>query len=114
MQAALEMGELMAQFNAERSATGKVPVGLGIGIASGEVVAGYAGTPQRTAYVCVGAAVERAARPEALAGGGAGAVLIDGRTRAAIGGRVPTETVSPAVLPGSPTAVPVHALKPAA
>ena len=69
VRAALEMGELMAQFNAERAATGRAPVGLGIGIASGEVVAGYTGTPQRTAYVCVGAAVERAARLEALAGG---------------------------------------------
>jgi class 3 adenylate cyclase len=114
VQAALEMGELMAQFNAERAAAGKAPVGLGIGIARGEVVAGYAGTPQRTVYVCIGAAVERAARLEALAGGSAGAVLIDGATRAAVAGRVPTETVSPAVLPGSPTAVPVHALKPPA
>ena len=114
VQAAREMGELMAQFNAERAATGKAPVGLAIGIASGEVVAGYAGTPQRTAYVCVGAAVERAARLEALAGGSAGAVLIDGATRTAVAGLGTTETVSPAVLPGSPTAVPVHALKPAA
>ena len=82
VRAALEMGELMAQFNAERAATGRAPVGLGIGIASGEVVAGYTGTSQRTAYVCVGAAVERAARLEALAGGAAGAVLIDGATHA--------------------------------
>jgi len=113
VRAAREMGELMAQFNAERIATGKAPVGLAIGIASGEVVAGYTGTPQRTAYVCVGAAVERAARLEALAGGSAGAVLIDGATRAAVAGRVSTDTVSPAVLPGSSTAVAVHALKPA-
>jgi len=113
VRAAREMGELMAQFNAERIATGKAPVGLAVGIASGEVVAGYTGTPQRTAYVCVGAAVERAARLEALAGGSAGAVLIDGATRAAVAGRVSTDTVSPAVLPGSSTAVAVHALKPA-
>jgi len=111
VRAAREMGELMAQFNAERIATGRAPVGLAIGIASGEVVAGYTGTPQRTAYVCVGAAVERAARLEALAGGSAGAVLIDGATRAAVAGRVSTDTVSPAVLPGSSTAVAVHALK---
>ena len=114
VQAAREMGELMAQFNAERAASAKTPAGLGIGIASGEVVAGHAGTPQRTAYVCVGAAVERAARLEAMAGSGAGAVLIDAATHAAVAGRVATEAVSPAVLPGSPTAVPVHALKPTA
>jgi hypothetical protein len=39
-------------------------------------------------------------------------VLIDGATRAAVAGRVSTDTVSPAVLPGSSTAVAVHALKP--
>ena len=96
------MGELMAQFNAERAATGKAPVELGIGIASGEVVAGYTGTPQRTAYVCVGAAVERAARLEALAGGAAGAVLIDGATRAALAGGVPTETGAAGRAAGQP------------
>ena len=42
------------------------------------------------------------------------AVLIDGATRAALAGSVPTDAAPPAVLPGSPTAVPVHALKPAA
>ncbi len=111
VQAALEMLELVVQFNAERSALGKVPVVPSIGIASGEVVAGRAGTPRRAAYVCVGAAVERAARLEALAGERAGAVLIDGETHAALAGRVATSALSPVALPGSATAVPVHALK---
>lgn len=87
VQAAQEMLDLVAQFNAERCALGKAPIAMGIGIASGEVVAGPAGTPRRAAYVCVGAAVERAARLEALASERAGAVLIDGATHAALAGR---------------------------
>jgi adenylate cyclase len=111
VQAALEMLELVAMFNAERAASGKAPVALSIGIASGEVVAGYAGTPRRAAYVCVGAAVRRAARLEALTTQGAGAVLIDGTTHAALAGRALTETLASVTLPGSPAAVPVYALK---
>ncbi|MCE9657580.1 MAG: response regulator [Burkholderiales bacterium] len=111
VRAALEMLELVAQFNAERAALGKPAIALHVGIAGGEVVAGYAGTARRMAYVCVGAAVERAARLEALASGQAGAVLIDSATHAALSGREPTQALPPAVLPGSPDAVPVHALK---
>ena len=113
VRAALEMLELVAQFNAERAALGKTPIVLGIGLASGEVVAGYAGTPRRAAHVCVGAAVQRAARLEALANGRAGAVLIDGATYSALSGRVATDALAPVALPGSPLAVPVYALNPA-
>jgi adenylate cyclase len=111
VQAALEMLELVAQFNAERSALGNAPIALGIGLAGGEVVAGHAGTPRRAGYVCVGAAVERAARLEALASERAGAVLLDGATHAALAGRIATDALPPVALPGSATAVPVHALK---
>ena len=111
VQAALEMHELVTQFNAERSASGKVPIALCIGVASGEVVAGQAGTPRRAAQVCVGTAVQRAIRLEALAAPGATAILIDGATHAALSGRVATDALAPVVLPGSATAVPLHALK---
>jgi adenylate cyclase len=112
--AAREMHELTAALAAERAAAGVPAVSLGLGIASGEVVAGAAGTPRRSAFVCVGAAVERAARLESIAGVGRGATLLDGATRAALAGRVATEALAPVVLPGSDATVPVHALKPAA
>lgn len=111
VQAALEMLELFALFNAERSATGKAPITLGIGIACGEVVTGQAGTPRRAAFVCIGPAVQRAARLEALAGEAGRSVLIDAATHAALAGRAATEALKPAVLPGSAAAVPLHALK---
>ncbi|MEP7301598.1 MAG: response regulator [Caldimonas sp.] len=115
VQAAQEMGELVAGFNAERAALGKAPIALAVGIAGGAVVTGQAGTPRRAAWVCVGAAVQRAARLEALASEQvAGTVLIDAATHAALAGRVATGALSPLALPGSAAAVPIHALKAAA
>ncbi len=111
VQSALEMIELAAMFNTERAASGKPSIGLGIGIASGEVTAGHAGTPRRASYVSVGAAVQRAAALEALAMQRARSVLIDGATNAALSRRAPTESLSSATLPGSATAMPVFALK---
>jgi adenylate cyclase len=111
VQAALEMIELVAMFNAERAASGKPPVVQGIGIASGEVLTGPAGTPRRAAQACLGAAVQRAARLEALASAHAESLLLDDATHAAAAGRVATRSLPPAVLPGSAAAVPVHALK---
>ena len=114
VQAAQEMRELTAGLDAERSAVGEVaPLALGIGIAGGEVVAGYAATSRRSAFVCIGAAVERAEQLARLATTATAAVLMDDTTHGAVGGRVATEPLAPALLPGSLKAVPIHALKPA-
>jgi len=111
VQSALEMMELLAMFNAERAASGKPAVAQGIGIASGDVLTGPAGTPRRMAQACVGAAVQRAARLEALATERAVSLLLDDTSHAAVAGRVATRSLAPAVLPGSAAVVPVHALK---
>ena len=63
--AALEMIQMIEQFNLEREATGKAQIRIGIGIATGEVVAGYTGTQQRATYTCIGDTVNLAARLEA-------------------------------------------------
>jgi class 3 adenylate cyclase len=58
--AALEMIELIEQFNLERSAVQKPAIRIGIGVATGEVVAGYTGTQQRATYTCIGRTWPRA------------------------------------------------------
>ncbi len=63
--AALEMMELIELFNQDQIAQGKVQIQIGIGIASGNVIAGYTGTFQRATYTCVGDTVNLAARLEA-------------------------------------------------
>jgi hypothetical protein len=45
--AALEMVELIEQFNHERKAVDKAAIRIGVGVATGDVVAGYTGTQQR-------------------------------------------------------------------
>jgi class 3 adenylate cyclase len=62
VRSALEMQETMALFNDERRAAGRPEVRIGIGIASGDMVAGYAGTNERATYTCIGDTVNLAAR----------------------------------------------------
>ena len=110
--AALEMAEMSALFAADRAAAGKAPVALALGLATGEIVAGFAGTPRQAAYACIGVAVRQATELAALAASSGRTVLLDGATQAALAG---TGTASepvpdhPASAPRQPTAV-VHAL----
>ncbi|CAN5468288.1 hypothetical protein BH09PSE6_BH09PSE6_32700 [soil metagenome] len=108
--AALELLELLAGFNAERTSLGKPAVLLGVGMARGEVVSGSAGPPRRASHACIGAAVRRAAALEALASA-AMQVLIDEALKTALGAQAATDSQKPVVLPGSPKAAPVHALR---
>ena len=94
-QTAREMLELAAQFNGERVSTGKAPIVQGVGIASGEIISGHAGTPRRGAFVCVGDAVQRAAALAAEATQRGDAVLIDGITHAALADHLPSLAKSP-------------------
>ena len=111
VRAALDMVEMIGLFNQERVALGKAAIAIGIGIASGEVVAGYTGTQQRATYTCIGDTVNLAARLEAhtkVAGRG---ILVDGETQAALADRVPTEPLGEVQFKGKAAAVPVFAVK---
>ncbi|MEO7761468.1 MAG: response regulator [Casimicrobiaceae bacterium] len=111
VQAALEMFELVAAFNNERAAAGKAPIGLSVGIASGEVLAGYAGTTRRAAFVCIGAAMQRAAELEALATQHGFPILVDDATQTALAERIVSKPVPAAGLARSAPSVPVHAIR---
>ncbi len=110
LEAALEMRALGDQFNGERGAAGRPAPTLAIGLATGTVTIGYGGTQHRAALVCVGAAAQRAARLEALAGA-AGETLIDEATRAALAGRADTEPRAGADILSPADIGPVHALR---
>jgi class 3 adenylate cyclase len=107
--AALEMIELIEQFNLERSAAQKPTIRIGIGIATGEVVAGYTGTQQRATYTCIGDTVNLAARLEAhtkVAGRG---ILIDEDTQHALRG-VRTEALGAVPFKGKSAPVEIFAV----
>jgi adenylate cyclase len=64
VRAALKMLARIELFNEAQIAHGRVPIQIGIGIASGQVIAGYLGTQERATYTCVGDPVNLAARLE--------------------------------------------------
>ena len=110
VQAALDMMELIELFNAERVAQGKAPVHIGIGIATGEMVAGYTGTQARATYTCIGDAVNLAARMEAHTKQAQRPILIDADTRDALGDRMMLEALGPVQFKGKGAAVEVYAV----
>ena len=108
--ASLEMLALIEQFNLDRTAAGKAPIRIGIGIATGEVVAGYTGTQRRATYTCIGDTVNLAARLEThtkVAGRG---ILVDEATHRALGTGVPTEPLGEVELEGKAAAVRIFAI----
>jgi len=82
--AALEMMEMLRLLNADRRGAGKPELAIGIGIATGEVVAGYTGTQERATYTCVGNTVNLAARLEAQTKQAGTPILLDEATRRAL------------------------------
>ena len=107
---AQDMMELVELFNVERRMGGKAPIAIGIGIATGEVIAGYTGTQQRATYTCIGDTVNLAARLEEHTKTAGHGVLVDGETRAALGDRLPTLALGQVQLKGKAALVDVHAL----
>jgi class 3 adenylate cyclase len=108
--AALDMIEMIELLNAERAAQKKSPIAIGIGIASGEMIAGYTGTQSRATYTCIGDTVNLAARLEAHTKVAGRNVLIDGDTRAALAARLPSTALGPVRFKGKAEPVDVFAL----
>jgi adenylate cyclase len=62
VRSALDMLQVLDEWNGIRSQQGKVPVHIGLGINSGEVVAGYLGSSKALEYTVIGDAVNTGAR----------------------------------------------------
>ena len=112
VRAALDMQEMVQMFNTEREAEQKAPIRIGIGIASGDVVAGYTGTQQRATYTCIGDTVNLAARLEAHTKDAGRGILMDGETRGALAdGVIELEGLGEVLFRGKAAAVAVFAMK---
>ena len=110
VRAAREMIELIEMLNVEREAGGKTPLKVGIGIATGDMIAGYTGTHSRATYTCIGDAVNLAARLEAYTKEAGQPILIDGDTAAGLDGASVLEPLGEVRLKGKATAVKVFAV----
>ncbi|HWH82063.1 MAG TPA: adenylate/guanylate cyclase domain-containing protein [Burkholderiaceae bacterium] len=111
VRAALDMIEMIELLNAERAAEGKRHIRIGVGIATGEMVAGYTGTQQRATYTCIGDTVNLAARLEAHTKVAQRAVLIDATTRASLGERHRCDALGEAQFHGKAQPVAVFAVE---
>ncbi len=80
VRAALEMVDNLAAFNARHEALGKPAIRVGVGIASGVMIAGYTGTEERATYTCVGDTVNLAARLETHTKTVGSMILVDENT----------------------------------
>ena len=108
--AALDMIEMVELLNVDRAAAQKAPIRIGIGIASGEMVAGYTGTKARATYTCIGDTVNLAARLEAHTKRAQRPILIDAATQAALAGDIATDALGDVLFDGKAAAVAVFAV----
>ncbi len=105
--AGLEMQSVMERVNEQRRLSGQQELRLGIGINTGEAVAGTFGSERRLEYTVIGSAVNLAQRIEDHARGGE--LLIGEATYQAVRHLVEAEGQEPATLKGLDT--PVHLYK---
>ncbi|HEY4237343.1 MAG TPA: adenylate/guanylate cyclase domain-containing protein [Gaiellaceae bacterium] len=108
--AARQMVELIRLFNEEQAARDKVQIEIGVGIASGRVVAGYTGTSNRATYTCVGDTVNVAARLEAHTKELGRPILIDENTRQGIDDGIAVEAQGEMLMKGKTEPIAVYAV----
>jgi adenylate cyclase len=111
VRAALEMVEMIELFDVEQASAVKPQIRIGIGIASGEMVAGYTGTNERATYTCIGDTVNVASRLEGHTKVAERAILIDGETRAALRADIEVDALGPVAIRGKAQPVEVFAVK---
>lgn len=109
--AAMEMVAVLKEFNQKRYAENKAEISIGIGIASGTVIAGYAGTQHRATYTCVGDTVNLAARIESYTKVAGCPILIDAETRACLPDSIPMDSLGEVVFKGKTIPVEIYSVK---
>jgi adenylate cyclase len=110
VRSAVDMIEMIALFNAERAAARKPSIRIGVGIASGDMVAGYTGTNERATYTCIGDTVNLASRLEAHTKEAGRAILIDRTTRDALRATIDVEALGPVTVRGKTQPVDVFSV----
>jgi adenylate cyclase len=91
--AAIEMIERLGHLNARWAAAGRAPLDIGIGINSGEMIAGNIGSESIMSYTVIGDAVNLGARVESLNREYGTHILISEATRARLSRPVATRRV---------------------
>ena len=109
--AARQMVELIRLFNEEQTAQDRLQIQIGIGVSSGQVVAGYTGTLHRATYTCVGDTVNVAARLESHTKVVKRPILIDEHTRRGLDDVIAVEEQGELLVKGKTAPIKVYAVQ---
>jgi adenylate cyclase len=109
--AARQMVDMIRLFNEQQAARDKLQIQIGIGIASGPVVAGYTGTNDRATYTCVGDTVNIAARLESHTKVLDRPILIDEHTRRGLDDVIAVDAEGELLVKGKTKSVNVFAVR---
>ena len=110
VRAALEMRSLLEGFNENQAMRNKTQIQIGIGIATGRVIAGYTGTQHRATYTCVGDTVNLASRIEGHTKVIQQPILIDQYTCDGLPDDIQREALGPVIFKGKQRPIHIYAV----
>ena len=108
VQAAQAMIEGLDLVNRTLALDGIDPIGIGVGIHTGEAVVGNIGSPKKMDYAAIGDVVNTASRIEGLTRKLEAEVLISEETYHDLDGRIPAEFLGPQQVKGKDELVPIY------
>jgi len=105
VQAALDMRQRLLQVNAQLAVEGYGPLRHGIGIHTGQVLAGNIGSPDRLSYAMVGETVNLASRIQELNKRYGSDILVSATTQASLSNNMPLQKLASATVKGKTESV---------
>jgi len=110
VRAAMEMRKSLDKLNDQRAGQGKPPLRHGIGICTGQVLAGITGSENRQSYTLIGSTVNLASRIEELTKTVGCDILISQETKAGLTHAFPLQEEKPQAVKGYSKPVKVYTL----
>ncbi|RHX86099.1 adenylate/guanylate cyclase domain-containing protein [Leptospira stimsonii] len=110
IQAALDMRKSLVQFNKNRGTDKKPKIFIGIGINTGEVIAGQIGSEDRLEYTVIGDTVNLASRVESLTKVFGADILITGNSYEKVKGIFTVEKLKPIKVKGKKSLQTIYAV----
>jgi class 3 adenylate cyclase len=108
---ALDICTKIAAFDVEQARKGKLQIAIGVGIATGQVIAGYAGTRTRATYICIGDTVNLSSRLESHTKVVKRQVVIDENTRRMLDDSIDVEPLGEELFKGKTIPVQVYSVR---